>query len=218
MVDNESKPELVLDVYLKQFEKLREESFNRMQSQNQSFNNLLLIMGVAITALVSVLNATNVLVTYLVFAGIALFLPLITAPLGLIFFDNEIVIYAIGSYIDNDWLNEVRALVKDPKVFGDVWEFKYLHKSTRFTHTTISVGRWLLYLIPTVFPILSLVAITIVDWGWWNKLILVRSKYTDMLVILCVIVFVLDVLITYSLLQGIIWNFKKHGIRIKPFN
>jgi hypothetical protein len=126
-----------------EYESLRQEFFARLESQRQAFSYLAIILA-ALIALIGADKAPNNP------AVVLLPLPLVVAPLGFIFFDNELVIWGIAAYIRDNLRPELSKLV-DHKVLLYEGRFSGSHRSR--LHLVLSSGRWLLFVIPTALPI-----------------------------------------------------------------
>lgn len=101
---------------------------------------------------------------------IALFLPIATAPLAFMFFDNEMAIHSIGSHIYWHLRDKnLTKLVGDNNILESSLEFLLLHRSSRKIHSTLSTSRWSLFLLPTLVPVLGMFIWTVSRWGWWWK-------------------------------------------------
>jgi hypothetical protein len=143
------------DALIAEYESLREEFFARLESQRQSFNYLAVIAA-AMIALIGAEKGPDDP------AVLLLALPLVVAPLGFIFFDNELVIWGIAGYIRDNLRPELTRLVNHPVLLYE-GRFSDSHRSK--LHLLLSTGRWLLFLVPTVLPIAY--AIWTDNWKVW---------------------------------------------------
>lgn len=137
--------EKAADAYLSEFESLREELFARFESQRQAFNYLMAFFA-ALIALLATEHTLQIDLRY------SLLIPLVTCPLCFIFYDNEIVIWCIGSYIDK----ELRPLLSK-SVEAEVLQLEarrggHLSGPTEKLHLLLSVGRWILFFTPAMVP------------------------------------------------------------------
>ena len=80
MADSGQAEGQVINTYLAEYNSLRAEQQSRLQSQNQAFNYLLIVVGAGVTAVITTVGKSQELP--LVVLAVALFLPLLTAPLG----------------------------------------------------------------------------------------------------------------------------------------
>jgi hypothetical protein len=234
-----------MTAYLKEYESLRAEQMKRFELQHQAFNYLLIVLGVVISIVAASLKLTpadnssafqtidlNLLIVIVLW--ILLFLPLITAPLGFIFFDNEMAIHSIGSHLNwrlkpkvieliksNHLLEKViadlrnenqldfkqAAVTEENLIFGTSLDFFYLHEKSEAFHRMLSSGKWILFLLPTVGPVILLGLYTLnrKEW-WWREF----SGDGLLLVYLGIIIYVLDVLVCIILLAAVLWTFIKY--------
>jgi hypothetical protein len=190
----------IFNAYLAEYNTLRTEVLARISTQNQCFNFLLIIVGASITAIITTANSNNPANLRPVTFAIALLLPLITCPLAYMFFDNELMIHAIGSYLY--WDRRVRfiELTKDDAVFKSITDFRFLPPSTLAVFRPISRGRWYLFCIPTFLPVLFLPVYTIVKWAS-------LPHYSRLIYVTVAIIFLLDILEVYILARVITWIF-----------
>jgi hypothetical protein len=120
----------VLNAFLAEYNTLRSELLGRIQTQNQTFNFLLIIVGASITAVITTANSNRPENLVPVTFAVVLLLPLVTCPLAYMFFDNELMIHAIGSYIYWDRRLKFIELTSNEHLFGSITDFKYLPPST----------------------------------------------------------------------------------------
>lgn len=211
MTNDNSK---LLDVYLAEYNSLRAEIIARTQTQNQVLNFLLIIIGAATSANVAGINAgINVNLILLI---TALLLPLITFPLAFIFFDAEIMIHAVGSHLHENLRKYIGSVVEADKLegarlaFKSTLDFEHLNSTTKATQHWLSIGRWFIFLIPTLMPVLSLILYSLEDWGWWYKnLIPLSPIYSITLIMSGLIVFLIEILMSLLLLCAIIWTLNR---------
>jgi hypothetical protein len=204
----------VLNAYLAEYNSLRAEQLSRLQSQNQAFNYLVIILGAAIGAVITSLSKPEQMWLWgPILIALGLFLPLVSGPLGFIFFDNEMAIYSIGSRIYTDLRPHIGKIITDTGVFEDSLTFKNLNPSGPKIHRRLSAARWILFLVPTVLPTLGVGSYVITNWAqWWSYL--KPSAHTP-LVTLYVFggaIFIIDILTCVLLLQAIWWSFRKFSL------
>jgi hypothetical protein len=203
MSDNDSNKSNILNAYLAEYNTLRSELLARIQTQNQAFNFLLVIVGAAITAIITTANSANSAHLVSVSLAIALLLPLITCPLAYMFFDNELMIHAIGSYIYWDRRLRFIELTGDSSLFKSIADFSYLPPSTPSVFQPISRGRWYLFCIPTFIPLVFVPLYIYVRWA-------ALPNYSTVIEASAVIIFLLDVLEVVLLARAIIWVFNNN--------
>jgi hypothetical protein len=194
----------VFNAYLAEYNTLRSELLARIQTQNQTFNFLLIILGASITAILTTANSDKpgnlVPVTF----AVVLLLPLITCPLAYMFFDNELMIHAIGSYLYWDRRLKFIALTSEEHLFRSITDFNFLPPSTHQVFQPISRGRWYLFCIPTFLPIVSLPVYTVLK---WDSL----PDYSGFIEVTAIIIFLVDVVEVYLLAGVIKWIFDNNN-------
>lgn len=195
----------LFNAYLAEYNTLRSEVLARIQTQNQAFNFLLIIVGASITAIITTANSNNPSNLVPVTFAIVLLLPLISCPLAYMFFDNELMIHAIGSYLYWDRRLKFIKLTEDGQVFRSITDFNFLPPSTQKVFQPISYGRWYLFCIPTFLPVLFLPVYT---WVKWASL----PHHSRLINVSVGVIFLLDVLEVVLLARVIKWIFdnQKH--------
>jgi hypothetical protein len=133
------------DMHVAEYGSLREEIFARLESQRQAFSYLVTILAAA----VGLTAADNIRMDPVI---LMLLLPIVVAPLGFIFFDNELMIFRNGAYLSTSLRPRVETLVGKMALLDDIGLSCLGGFSCRI-HELLSYGRWLLFLLPTVGPI-----------------------------------------------------------------
>jgi len=82
-------------------------------------------------------------------ALVCLFAPLFIAPLGFIFFDNELQIWRVARYMRYTLRLRVASLSGDTQSLA-VDDYSFGTIAARRTIPFLSVGRWLIFLVPAV--------------------------------------------------------------------
>lgn len=243
-VEKTTKPD-PMTAYLKEYESLRSEQMKRFDFQHQAFNYLLIVLGVALSVAGACLKLTpesngsahqviDTSLLSLVVAWILLFLPLLTAPLGFMFFDNEMAIHSIGSHLnwrfkpkvvelirhnplvekfiddlkaENQPLHKRVSVKEEHLIFGDSLDFFYLYEGSATFHKWLSRGRWILFLLPTVGPVILLGFYTVYRRRWWW---LEFNGDEFLFVCLAVLIYVIDILVCSLLLSAVWWTFIKY--------
>jgi hypothetical protein len=136
-----------LDVHLARYSSFRAEILGRISFQSQAFNYLVVVLGAAVAAGAALLQAERPDLVQL----LILFIPIVTAPLSYIYFDNELMIMGIGGNIFTDLSNHVSSAVKHEVQLG-ARALLYLEDSTRCAHRWLSYGRWLAFIMPSLGP------------------------------------------------------------------
>lgn len=191
----------IFDAYLAEYNSLRSEVLARFQTQNQAFNFLLIVLGAAITAVISTANSDTPENLASVILSVALLLPLATCPLGYMFFDNELMIHAIGSYIYYDRRKKLESLTGHPHFFGTLTDFKHLPPSTNSVFHPISRGRWLLFCIPAFIPLLFTPLYAFTRWP-------TITGYSGVMLAAAAITFVFDLIACFWLARAVLWVFE----------
>jgi uncharacterized membrane protein YvlD (DUF360 family) len=147
------------DALIAEFESLRQESFARLDSQRQAFNCLAVIAA----AMIALIGAKELPVEP---AVLLLSLPLVVVPLGFIFFDNELVLWCLAAYIKDNLRPELSKLVEHDVLLSEARRGDLLHsQGSHVLHPVLSVGRWLLFVVPAVLPIIY--SIHTKAWNRW---------------------------------------------------
>jgi hypothetical protein len=197
-----------LQVHLAEYTSLRTEVLNRMATQSQAFNYLLIVIGAAATALVTSLDQTRIRYFPEVVLIVSIVLPLIAAPLGFLFFDNEMAVHAIGSYLAETWVPRTRPMVQDAEILGNIWAFVGLPPHSSRLHRRLSQGRWVLFALPTVMPVIALADFA---FGGTARLVAAHAPAPGLARWLPVLVWaalVLNTWILVLLFRGIVWAWK----------
>lgn len=148
--DQSGAPEL-LTVYTNEYGLLNQEIFARFDSQRQAFSYLVTVAAILVTIILAVIKDRLDLDPNLI-----LFVPLLMAPLGFIFFDSEIAIWAINRYIATRLRPAAAGLIAPeaaPAVsfWGD--PRASLLPLSRWGYSALSLGRWVLFLLPLLLPL-----------------------------------------------------------------
>ena len=131
----------VLDVHLAEHTRIWAEVNARFDNQRQAFTYL--VTGLA--ALAGLVASDKIELE----PRLALWLPLIVAPLSFIFFDNELMIWSIVRYTRHELHERVAYLVGDDRVLAmETNRFTHLNPVSRFCFNLLSFGRWLLFVVP----------------------------------------------------------------------
>jgi hypothetical protein len=123
------------------------------------------------------------------------------------FFDNELMIHAIGSYIYYDRRKKLEDLTGNSHLFESLADFKYLPPSTHSVFHPISRGRWVLFCIPTFIP---LVFMPLYVYTRWNAL----PDYSGIIVGSATFIFLTDLFACYVLAKAIIWVFENNRYQL----
>jgi len=204
----------LLTCYLAEYNSLRAEQLSRLQTQTQSFNYLLVVLGAAIGAVVTSLTKPELFwsIQSVLFA-IGLLLPILAGPLAFIFFDNEMAVYSIGSRIHADLRPRLATTVGDLEVFANALGFKNLHPSSIAIHGRLSMARWVLFLLPTVLPTLGVCSFLLLN---WDRLLVFFGKFVTgqavLMAAFLIVVFLLDIVMCILTVQAITWSFRTSAV------
>jgi hypothetical protein len=144
-----SAEEKAVDAQIAEFGSAREEVFARIESQRQSFNYLVTLSTAVLAFIGSALTPSGVRFD----VRLVMFTPLLAAPLAFIFFDNELVIWTLGRYIREELAPRVSAAVGRDVLVMEATRGGFLSGGIGAVHLALSVGRWLLFLLPIGLPL-----------------------------------------------------------------
>jgi hypothetical protein len=192
------------DLYLAEYNSLRQEQMQRIQTQIQSFNFLLIVTGAAITAIIASASAENNAAFFpWVVIAVVLLLPMASCPLGYMFFDNEIMIHAIGSYLYYNRRPSMLSHFGDDRALGRTLGFDFLPRWTDTVFPWISKGRWVLFCLPTFLPV---ILFPVILWRFW-PFESIGSEYSrNSLLVAVTVSFLVDVAACVLLFMAIIWT------------
>jgi hypothetical protein len=210
-IANEESRKMALNVLLTEYKELKSEIGGRVQRQSQAFNYFLLSLGVFVSALATVVSKqeyvdqilyTNVEPEGLVrLLGLVIVgLPLLTVPLSLIFFDDELMIWASEIYIQTRLKPHVNRLLQSalsgqclcrPLLDGTfAWRSLHLRSIFRVDHALYAKARWFLFWVPVAT---AFVAVGVIIATTYNR--------TDSLIV-PVVLLVLNLGLTYLLMKA----------------
>jgi hypothetical protein len=185
----------------------------RIDSQNQAFYYMLLVIGIAATAAVTGFTKTDQMAQ--IFFWLLLFLPIITAPLAFIFFDHEMAIHSVGSYIYWAWTkNTVDPLLRNKHTFKDSLSFAFLNTSSKKIHGELSDRRWNLFLIPTWWTTIGVIIYAGVYYEWWVNVLKNQSLYKSVFGFLfCAVIWWANLQSSLLIRRAIKWTRVKHNTK-----
>jgi hypothetical protein len=181
----------VLSVYLSKYESMRAETASRFQFQIQTFNFLVVVLTAFVVASASLLESGNAGQ----FERLILALPLLAGPLGYLYVSNDLMIFGIAGYLDRGLSREVSAVVGRNLVLTDA-RLAYLSRRGGATLAALGYSRWLLFVVPTVAPVLYVALATDV----WRAL-----PYSLLFVADCLIALGLLAAIWMTALEQVAW-------------
>lgn len=180
-----------LEVHLAEYERIWDEVYARFENQRQSFNYLITLL-----AAIATLLASN---TIKLDPKLFFWFPLIIAPFSFIFFDNELMIWAIVKYTKEKLRERVTKLVGDEEVLT-LENQRFTNLKIRKIHRLLSVGRWLLFILP-IF--ISLWYASFNTYKWW------MSNYVFLFLLDCLIIVLIFLAIVCAARQQDLWNILK---------
>jgi hypothetical protein len=137
-----------LSVYLAKYGSLRGETASRFQFQAQAYNFLVVVLAAVTTAAAALLGSD-----YADRLGeLILALPLVAGPLGYLYVSNDLMIFGIAGYLDRGLSRDISAVLGRDVVLSD-GRLDALSRRGRATLAALGYSRWLLFVVPTVGPI-----------------------------------------------------------------
>jgi hypothetical protein len=136
---------------------------NRLQAQQQAFQYLVGVLTAASAATVALVAAKDLHFDLNLVPRLALALPIVVAPLAFIFFDNELMIFETGHHASRT-LRKLSDMIGDDILFTGGPPLSTRHVISRLIHPLLSVGRWLLFVVPCLGPT---VYAAVTGWNTW---------------------------------------------------
>ncbi len=191
-----SEKDASLAAHLAEYAALRAEVIARFDWQRQAFAYLA-TLATAGVALISAKDRINLAPSDV--GELSVLVPLITVPLAVIFFDNELMIWGIYNYLSKHLRVDVAQRIANSDVlrleqkrFSDMtWG-----RTIRCSHRALSWTRWVFFLVPTAGPI-AYAMVHLPD--WWDA----SHSYSSIIWIYRVL-FVVDLVLLAILLLGIV--------------
>ncbi len=131
-----------IEVYLTEYRALRDEQKTRLTINSTILNVLIVILAGALAAYVKLHGEES-------FASIMLVAPIITAPLVLLYYDNQLMVYRIGRYFSSILYPRIRLLT-----YNDAFEWETFHQSTSGQLWLVALGRNFLLVLMPLGPLL----------------------------------------------------------------
>jgi hypothetical protein len=185
-----------LSVYLAKYGSLRAELFHRFQFQGQAFNFLILVL----TALIAVGAAQFGEGRGDSFDGLVLLIPLVTGPFGYLYLAHDLMIFGIAGYIERDLSEDVSQVLSHDISLADA-RFEHLSDVGLLAHRVLAPSRWLLFIFPTVIPVIYAAFFT----EAWKDFPLSLLFALD-----CVIIAVLLLTMAAAAREQAVWR-RRHG-------
>ena len=184
----------LLEAHLAEYEALTAELTSRFESQRQAFNYLVLVLGGTVALLGAAGDRPMPLLTA---PDLFFWLPLLTAPLAFIFFDNELMIWSIIGYVRHYLRLQVQATVGSDGVWQmEESRFRYLGRFCDPCHRLLSYGRWLFFLFPVVLS------------TWYAFAEVARAPHRDPVRL---VVLAMDLLVTAFLVVAMVQAGREQG-------
>jgi hypothetical protein len=138
----------VLSVYMAKYGSLRAETASRFQFQTQAYNFLVVVLTAVVVASSTLLGGGH----GAQLEQLILVLPLVAGPLGYLYVSNDLMIFGIAGYLDRALSQDISALVGRDIVLTDA-RLDHLSQRGRATLAALGYSRWLLFVVPTVAPV-----------------------------------------------------------------
>ena len=157
-----------VNVYVAEYNRLGTEILNRLAAQSQLFIYALGLMTAAGTAIAGVFQGDWIGQAYRPIAVVLILLAfsLLMAALSSMYFEHEVMIHAIGSYLYHEQRRRVRREVGGTGLFRSVLGFQYLPPTTRAAHSTYVGTRIWVFTAPNFVPPLILLALVPAAGAW----------------------------------------------------
>jgi hypothetical protein len=185
-----------LTVYMAKYGSLREELFQRFQFQGQAFNFLILVL----TALLATGAAQFGQGRGEFLTGLALLIPLVTGPFGYLYLAHDLMIFGIAGYIQGDLTQDVSRVLGRDISLADA-RFDHLSDAGLLAHRVLAPSRWLLFIFPTVVPVVYAAFFSDV----WKAF-----PYSVLFVLDCIVVAVLLLTMAAAAREQAVWR-RRHG-------
>lgn len=166
------------DAHIAEYNSLRAEILVRLQSQGQAFSYLVTALAATVGGITYLMKENR----YDLIPELGLFLPLVVAPLAFIFFDNELMIFRNGFLIHKHLKHEILQNIGQ-NVFLLEERGTDLGRFNIGVHRILSFGRWLLFVLPVLGPIVYALG----DVARWSS----SPAYTVILILDCLVAGVL---------------------------
>jgi hypothetical protein len=213
MALRDRKKKDILNLYLEEYKSLRQELTVRLQTYNQAFHYLLLVIGAATAAVAAVIPRAEPTrdLTPLWF-GIALLLPIVTAPLAFVQFHQEMMMDAIRAYLGSEWRDKTEILLGARHSPGNTYEYVASPRLFR----ALLTGRWIIFLVPTCIPFLLLstyiLGNVLASHDLFQMGFPVASGFNHLIVGLCVyLLLIVDAIVVSNVLRVVFWAWRKYA-------
>jgi hypothetical protein len=167
-----------LEVHLTEYKALRDEILKRLDTQRQAFNYTVVVLGAIVTGLGILVGRDGNSPFLPLLPHLSLLVPLIVGPLAFIFFDDELVMYRdifhICKYVRyrvadqlgwDDGGADARLAYGNSLFVVEAYGFDWLDPRSQSVHPVLSLGRWLLFVLPVALPPLNFIYCLFRDWN-----------------------------------------------------
>ncbi|HEX8598142.1 MAG TPA: hypothetical protein VF952_06440 [Chloroflexia bacterium] len=163
-----NRDEETLKLYQAEYNNLKREIEQRITGQNQTFNFVAIILAATASIIGTIMSSSSTTFPtdaskFDLIALLIALLPVAIAPLAFMFFDNELMIFGIGSYIYEDLRRRVENVLgytEEEFFLGDARVLKNMLVWSPSAQLVLSTGRWLLFIaltiVPTIYVMLSI--------------------------------------------------------------
>ncbi len=158
-----------LDLYLAEYNSLREEQLKRIEIQFNSLTWLFTVIGGVFAAVTFIYEKAGVYDVSRLTGLIGVFLPLAAGPIAFMMFDHAIMVHRIGHYISSKLHGHVFSVLNNPPAQNTLlcWDPKAdATPGTLFTmkYFLFLLGSWFLFFL--VIPVATALVL-ILHWGAW---------------------------------------------------
>ena len=176
--------------------------FQRFQFQGQAFNFLIVVLtGLIVIGAGPLEEGRGDL-----FNGLVLLLPLITGPFGYLYLAHDLMIFGIAGYIQRDLSQEVSQLLGHDVSLADA-RFEQLSDAGLLAHRVLAPLRWLLFLFPTVIPVVYVAFFTEV----WKV-----YPFSVLFALDCIVIAVLLLTMAAAAREQAVWRRRHSGSPALP--
>ena len=144
-IETSQRIERIANSYIEEYRSLREEQRTRLSMTIHMINILVVIVGAVISVTVPMINYRKLDIL----ADIMLFIPIITSPLVLVYYDNQFMVYRIGKYLSGCLYPRLRKLTNKDIFLWDAW-----HVNSSSKLAVVAFGRNLFLILVILLPII----------------------------------------------------------------
>ena len=129
-----------------------------------------------------------------------LLIPLVTGPFGYLYLAHDLMIFGIAAYIQRDLSQDVSQVLGRDISLADA-RFEHLSDAGLLAHRVLAPSRWLLFLFPTVIPVVYAAFFTEV----WKDF-----PFSVLFALDCIIIAVLLLTMAAAAREQAVWR-RRHG-------